>query len=254
MSAPRAEGASIAHLPRPPRAAEALRLEGAETAAAGARLLGPLDLAVASPGPTAVLGPNGAGKSQFLRLIHGLTPATAGRVVWGDGRGPEAARADQAFVFQTTPVLRRSVWANVEFPLIARRWPRAMRHARTAEALERARLADKAAQPAASLSGGERQRMALARAWTTGPRALLLDEPCANMDPASTAEFERFLAEIREEGAKIFLATHDLGQARRLAEDVLFFDQGRLAEQAPAGRFFAAPASAAAQRYLDGRL
>lgn len=229
-------------------------LEGAETAAGGARLLGPLSFRLQSEGPTAVLGPNGAGKSQFLRLIHGLIAPSRGRVVWGDGRAPVDARPDQSFVFQTAPVLRRSVWANVEFPLIARRWPRAMRQARTAEALERARLAHKAAQPAASLSGGERQRMALARAWTTGPLALLLDEPCASMDPASTAEFERFLGEIRDEGVKILLATHDLGQARRLAEDVLFFERGLLAEQAPADRFFAAPGSPAARRYLAGEL
>ncbi|MEM8752144.1 MAG: ATP-binding cassette domain-containing protein [Pseudomonadota bacterium] len=248
-------GAEIAVLPgAAPAAPEALRLEAAETRAEGERLLGPLTFRVDGAGPTAVLGPNGAGKSQFLRLIHGLIPPAAGRVTWGDGRTPEAARADQSFVFQAAPVLRRSVWANVEFPLIARGWPRAMRQARTAEALERARLAPKAAQPAASLSGGERQRMALARAWTTGPRVLLLDEPCASMDPASTAEFERFLGEIRDEGAKILIATHDLGQARRLAEDVLFFDRGRLAEQAPAGRFFGAPASVAARRYLAGEL
>lgn len=248
-------GATVTPLPRraAQQGADALRVDGAEIVADGARLLGPLSVLVDSAGVTAVLGPNGAGKSQFLRLIHGLTRPARGGVAWG-GRAPEAARADQGFVFQAAPVMRRSVWANVEFPLIARRWPRAMRHARTAEALARARLAEKAAQPAASLSGGERQRMALARAWAPGPRILMLDEPCASLDPASTGEFERFLTQIGAEGVKIFLATHDLGQARRLAEDVLFFDRGALAEQAPAARFFAAPASAAAQRYLDGAL
>ncbi|MEM7524285.1 MAG: ATP-binding cassette domain-containing protein [Pseudomonadota bacterium] len=146
--------ASIAHLPRRAATAEALRLEAAEVLSDGERLLGPLTLVVGGDGLTAVLGANGAGKSQFLRLIHGLSTETRGAAIWGAAQTPEAARPDHAFVFQTAPVLRRSVWANVEFPLIARRWPRAMRQARTAEALERARLADRAAQPGASLWGG----------------------------------------------------------------------------------------------------
>lgn len=245
--------ASVAALPRNAPGAETLRLDGATVERGGARLLGPLSLTVASAGPTAVLGANGAGKSQFLRLVHGLVPPSAGRVRWGE-RGAAEAQRDQGFVFQTTPIMRRSVWANVEYALIAKGWPKAMRAARTAEALERARLADKAAQPAASLSGGERQRMALARAVAAGPRVLLLDEPCASLDPASTAEFERHLADIAADGVKLFIASHDRDQARRIADDVLFFDRGGLAEQADAGRFFAAPRSEAAARYLSGRL
>lgn len=244
---------NVTPLPRAPQSAARLIIDAAEVAKDGDRILGPLTLSVATTGLTAVLGANGAGKSQFLRLIHGLNEPAAGTVRWGD-LAPKDARGDQSFVFQTPALMRRSVWANVEFPLIARRWPRAMRAARAAEALERARLADKAALPAAALSGGERQRMALARAWATGPRVMLLDEPCASLDPASVAEFERFLKAIREDGVKLFLATHDLGQAQRLAEDVLFFDRGRLAEQAPALRFFAAPASEPARRYLAGEL
>jgi tungstate transport system ATP-binding protein len=250
-------GAIITPFPKtapatPQRSAAPLVLESVEVHRDGKRLLGPLSFSVTAAGLTAILGANGAGKSQFLRLIHGLTPATRGRVTWGGT--PAKAGADQGYVFQSVPVMRRSVWANVEFPLIARKWPRAMRHARTAEALDRARLADRAAQPAASLSGGERQRMALARAWVLGPRVLMLDEPCASLDPASTAEFERFLSQIRGEGVKLFLATHDLGQARRLADDVLFFDHGKLVEQRNAADFFAAPQTEQARRYLDGAL
>ncbi|MEL7466532.1 MAG: ATP-binding cassette domain-containing protein [Pseudomonadota bacterium] len=245
--------ATITPLPRAERAAATLLLDNAVVEKDGDRLLGPISATVASAGVTVVLGANGAGKSQFLRLIHGLSAPSSGAVRWGE-RPPSDARNEQGYVFQVAPLMRRSVWANVEFPLIARKWPRAMRAARTAEALERARLAEKAALPAAALSGGERQRMALARAWATGPKVMMLDEPCASLDPASVAEFERFLTAIRDEGAKLFLATHDLGQAQRLAEDVLFFAEGRLAEQAPASRFFAAPASDAARRYLAGEL
>ena len=245
--------ADISPLPRAPVAAETLRLENAVVAKGGERVIGPLTVSVRSAGPTVILGANGAGKSQFLRLIHGLSKPDQGAVAWGERTAAEA-RADQGFVFQAPQIMRRSVWANVEFPLIARGWPKAMRAARTAEALERARLADKAASPAAALSGGERQRMALARAWVTSPRALLLDEPCASLDPASTAEFERFLTSLRDDGVKLFLATHDLAQAQRLAEDILFFEAGRLIEHSPADRFFAWPASEAAQRYLNGEI
>lgn len=244
---------SVTTLPRAATSPEALRLAGVELRQGGARVLGPLDLTLASAGPTAVLGPNGAGKTQFLRLVHGLVEPTKGEVRWGE-RTTEEARADQGFVFQSAPLMRRSVWANVEFALIAKGWPKAMRQARTAEALERGRLAAKAAQPAAALSGGERQRMALARAWAPGPRMLLLDEPCASLDPASIAEFESLLEGIRAEGTKILIATHDRDQARRIAEDVLFFDRGALAEQAPASRFFSKPGSDSARRYLNGEL
>lgn len=246
-----AEIASIS--PRHPAGRDALIMDAAETRVDGKRLVGPISLRAASTGITVVMGANGAGKSQFLRLAHGLSQPANGTVNWGD-RPVTEARRDQAYVFQNPPLMRRSVWANVEFPLNARGWSRPLRHARTAEALGRARLTTHADSPAASLSGGERQRMALARAWATGPEVLFLDEPSAALDPASTAEIERILGEMRDEGVKLFLSTHDIRQARRLADEVLFFDQGILAEQAPAPRFFAVPASAAAQRYFDGVL
>lgn len=232
---------------------DALVMEGAETQVDGKRLLGPINLRAAGNGITVVMGPNGAGKSQFLRLAHGLSHAANGVVRWGE-HPVAVARRDQAFVFQNPPLMRRSVWANIEFPLRARGWSRPLRHARTAEALGRARLTAHADAPAASLSGGERQRMALARAWVTAPKVMFLDEPSAALDPASTVEIERFLTEMRDEGVKLFLSTHDIGQARRLASEILFFDSGLLAEQAAAARFFAAPISEPAKRYLNGLL
>ena len=233
--------------------ATALGMEGVEARIDGALILGPLTLTASARGVTALMGPNGAGKSWFLRLAHGLAAPTSGAVTWG-GRSTDDARADQSFVFQQAKLLRRSVWANVEFPLRARGWSRARREARTAEALSRARLNDHADHPAAALSGGERQRMALARAWVTGPKVMLLDEPSANLDPASTAEIERLLTELAAEGMKILIATHDIGQARRIADDVMFFASGALVEQAPVAKFLAAPTSAEAARYLNGEL
>ncbi len=233
--------------------APALRLEKAGLQADGDTLLGPLSLHVETAGITAVMGANGAGKSLFLRLCHGLLTPSQGRLTWA-GRGAVATRRSRAFVFQSPPLLRRSIAENVTFPLqtssIARsEWP-----ARVEARLREARLWGRAGLPAARLSGGERQRMALARALVTDPDVILMDEPAASLDPASTRALEKMITKIAASGVKIYLATHDVAQARRLAEDVLFFSGGRLAEQADAAQFFAGPQSEAARQYLEGSL
>lgn len=219
----------------------------------GNTLLGPVSLTLATPGITVVMGPNGAGKSLFLAASHGLLDLAEGRITW-DGRDAAASRASRGFVFQSTPVLRRSVAGNVAFPLIARKYRRGDIRARVAAALAEARLSDLARQPAAALSGGELKRLDLARAMVGRPASLLLDEPSANLDPASTAELEKALIRIAGSGIKVLVSTHDVAQARRLADDILFIDGGKLAEQEAADTFFAAPSSKAAQKYLRGEL
>ncbi len=226
-----------------------LTLAGAVLTDGPKRLLGPLDLELALPAMTVVMGANGAGKSLFLQLLAGLVQPAQGGVRW---HGLGSTRP--GMMFQSTPVMRRSVHANVEFPLVADGWPRARRSERVAALLAEARLNHRADLPAARLSGGERQRMALARALAPGPRVMLLDEPSASLDPASTAAFETVLSTACEKGLRAIIATHDLGQARRLAQHVIFVAEGRLAESAPAERFFAAPSSEAARRYLAGEL
>ena len=104
------------------------------------------------------------------------------------------------------------------------------------------------------LSGGEQQRVALARALATEPAVVLLDEATANLDPAATRAVEAVVLAPRARGVKVIMATHDLGQARRLADEILFLDRGSLLEQAPAAAFFAGPASDAARRFLAGEL
>ncbi|MHA3915079.1 energy-coupling factor ABC transporter ATP-binding protein [Halovulum sp. GXIMD14793] len=229
----------------------ALHLDGAGFAADGRTLLGPLDLQVAGQGITVVMGANGAGKSLFLRLSHGLLPVSQGRVSWG-GRRADATRAERGFMFQNTPILRRSVAQNVAFPLQALGLGEVA--SRVARVLDLARLTGKEHQPAARLSGGERQRMAMARALVIEPQALLMDEPSASLDPASTRALEYMIRQVVSDGVKVLIATHDIGQARRLADEVLFFNEGKLAEQAQAEAFFAAPASDAARAYLEGQI
>jgi tungstate transport system ATP-binding protein len=202
---------------------------------------------------TTVLGPNGAGKSLLLRLCHGLISPSSGWVLW-NGLDARAARQYQAMVFQRPVLLRRTVAANVRYALSVRGVPRQQRRAMVSEALEQAGLLELAGRPARVLSGGEQQRLALARAWALKPQVLLLDEPTASLDPAATQAVETLLGRIRQTGTSIIMTTHDLGQARRLADEVLFLHRGRLLEHSPAAEFFNKPQSQEAAAFLEGRL
>ncbi len=216
----------------------------------GLRILSDVTLTLLPGAPTVILGPNGAGKSLLLRLLHGLVEPTAGEVSWA-GREGDAARR-QAMVFQRPVLLRRSVLANVLYPL--RLAGAADREARAVAALDLVGLTALADRPARRLSGGEQQRLALARAAATNPDVLFLDEPCASLDPAATRAVEGIVATLAARGTKIVMTTHDLGQARRLAGEVVFLHGGRLLEHTPAAQFFGAPASAEAASFLRGEL
>jgi tungstate transport system ATP-binding protein len=222
--------------------------------AGGQRLLDGIDLVLDQTSTTVIMGPNGAGKSLLLRLLHGLLTPTAGTVRW-NGRAPDRAiRRRQAMVFQKPVLLRRSVLANVTYALKVHGVPRSQRRPRARDALAEAGLAELARRPARVLSGGEQQRLALARAWATDPEVLLLDEPTANLDPAGAHAVERIVAAIKQRSTKIVLTTHDLGQARRLADEVVFLHRGRLLEHCPARRFFDQPQSEQARAFLSGEL
>ena len=203
---------------------------------------------------TVILGPNGAGKSLLLRLCHGLLTPSAGRLCWNVVLGERELRRRQAMVFQRPVPLRRSALANVEYPLSLQGVGRAERRRRASLALEHFGLLDLAGRPARLLSGGEQQRLALARAWVTGPEILFLDEPTSALDPAATHAVERAVLDFHQAGTTIVMSTHDLAQARRIADDVLFLFQGRMLEQGGAERFFAAPATAEAKAFLAGEL
>lgn len=237
----------------PPAPAPALPIEtrGLTLRAGDRTLIDGIDLALRGAGISVVMGANGAGKSLLLRLLHGLISPSAGEISIGGAQLDAPQRARQAMVFQTPVLLRRSVAANVDFGLRARgRRDRAFRDA----LLAHVDLADRASLPARSLSGGEKQRLALARALATEPATLFLDEPTASLDPASVAKIEAIVRASRACGTKIVFVTHDIAQARRLADDVLFLHRGRLVEHAAAARFFDRPDAAVARDYLAGRL
>lgn len=226
-----------------------LTLERVSFAAGGRVLIDSLSARIEAGNRTVILGPNGAGKSVLMRLCHGLLAPTSGSITWNLG---DPGR--QAMVFQRPVMLRRSALANVVYALKLARFPAAERQDRAAAALQRAGLARLALRPARVLSGGEQQRLALARAWALEPRVLFLDEPTANLDPSAAREVETIINAIHTSGAKLIMSTHNLGQARRLADEILFLDAGRLAERAPVEQFFEQPRSDAASAFIQGEL
>lgn len=217
----------------------------------GMRLIDGLNLHLPKTGIHCLIGANGAGKSLTLRLLHGLLEAASGEVHWSGAPVVAEDRAAQAMVFQKPVLLRRSVEANIEFVLKSRR--SADPTFRDA-LLKRVGLANRNKQPARLLSGGEQQRLALARALALRPRVLFLDEPTASLDPSSARMIEDILCEERENGTLVVLVTHDVGQARRLADSVAFLSEGRVAEHGATQMFFHAPSSRAARAYLSDHL
>lgn len=218
----------------------------------GRRLIDNLSLDFDGQGVSVILGPNGAGKSLLLRQLAGLLTPDAGRVTWA-GQPPSRERVRRlGFVFQKPVLLRRSVIANVRYALAAQAVPLGERGKKAEEALQRAGLLERADQAARLLSGGEQQRLALARALACDPEVLLLDEPTASVDPSSTLAIERMVRGAAGRGAKIILVTHDIGQAQRLADEVIFLHHGRLLERSAARRFFREPKSLEAAAYLRG--
>lgn len=216
----------------------------------GNRLIDQISFTLDSQSRTIILGPNGAGKSLLLKLMHGLITPTDGAVRWQEQPGGGPRR--QAMVFQRPVLLRRSVAANLDFVL--KRQGKTDITDRREALLNHIGLGERGGQPARLLSVGEQQRLALARALATEPEILFLDEATASLDPASVLKIEEIVQEVSAAGVKIVFVTHDLGQARRLADDVLFLHRGQIAEQAAAGEFFRGPDSPAAAAFLDGRI
>jgi tungstate transport system ATP-binding protein len=216
----------------------------------GKSSLGPIDLEFGPVGFTIVLGPNGAGKTTLLKVLHGIERVSSGTVQWSI---PNAqARQEQAYVFQSPIMLRRSVRQNLAYPLQLIGLGKSEIAARVEDWVRRIGLEDLIDRSATRLSGGERQKLALGRALIRYPQVLFLDEPCANLDGRSTREIETILLNALRAGTRIIMTTHDIGQARRLASDVVYLLNGALHEQGPAPEFFTAPKTPATKAFLQG--
>jgi len=227
-----------------------LTVEGAVTRARGKVLAGPVDLTLGAEGVCIVIGPNGAGKTSLLRLLHGIARLHAGRITWACATNE--ARRRQAFVFQSPVMMRRSVRDNIAYPLRLLKVPRAKARSQAEDWAAQVGLSDMLDRQATVLSGGERQKLALARALIREPDILFLDEPCASLDGRATREIEEILKRASRAGTRLIMSTHDMGQARRLADEVVFVRRGQIEEHAPAETFFDNPESPQARAFLRG--
>ena len=215
-------------------------------------ILDRISLTITAGAPTVLIGPNGSGKTTLLRAAMGLIPVTRGRITWG---GREASPPERrAILFQRPVMLRRSAAGNIRYALAAAGVPRADRSARTAQLIVMVGLQGLARRPARRLSGGEQQRLALARALARSPALLFLDEPTQNLDPAATKAIEDIVRTVATRGVKVVMSTHDLGEAKRLAGDIVLLHRGRLIEQGPAREFFTNPRTQEAKKFIAGEL
>lgn len=213
----------------------------------GKTVIGPVDLELGPQGATMIVGPNGSGKTTLLRVMHGIERISSGSVQWEDD---DPAR--HAFVFQSPVVLRRTVAQNLAFPLELLRQQKPAVKAAVGDWLGRIGLQDKAELSATRLSGGERQKLAIARALIRQPDVLFLDEPCANLDGHSTREIEAILQGAAMAGTRLVMATHDMGQARRLAHDLVFMLNGKIHETGGADLIFECPKTKELNAFLNG--
>ncbi|MCX6960339.1 MAG: amino acid ABC transporter ATP-binding protein [Verrucomicrobia bacterium] len=220
-----------------------------------------LTLEVTFPHGLALLGPSGGGKSTLLRVIAGLEYPDHGEVFIDGAPVPLGLKKEGLLrdyrrtlgvVFQAYNLFpHMTALQNVQLPLTAVHGVDVpVAKARAQDVMERLGLADHADKMPAQLSGGQRQRVAIARALAAKPRFLLFDEPTSALDPEMTAEVLELIAELKESGTPMLLVTHEMGFARKIADQVAFLAEGRVLEQGTAGEFFANPQSVEARRFL----
>ena len=218
-------------------------------------LLDGINCTINQKGVSVIMGPNGAGKSLLVRCIHGLITSYSGVILFNGKPLNSDMRKRQSFVFQQPILLRRSVLENVLFAIRSHGSMEASAQRELANMwLYKLGLTPFSKQPARLLSGGEKQRLALARALATKPDILFLDEATSNLDPASVQMIETITLQAAKNNTKIIAITHDIAQARRLADEMLFIAHGRILEQRSAKDFFAKPQSNEAKAYLEGKL
>ena len=216
----------------------------------GQRILGPIGLNLSKGDIAVILGPNGSGKTTLLKSLHGIIKIKHGAISWSCPKSESMAK--QMFVFQSPVMLRRSVFENLTYPLTLCKTPKAEINRLADEWVSRVSLKEVIHVAATRLSGGEKQKLALARALITKPEMLFLDEPTASLDGKTTLEIEKLLQNCAENGTTIMMSTHDIGQAKRLAKNILFLNKGKLESTQPAQTFFREPMSNNASKFIAG--
>ena len=215
------------------------------------KILSKLNLSIKSNSITVIMGPNGAGKSILLKLINGILEPSSGAILWNGNKITSDLKRKQALIFQKPILLRRSVISNLDFigGLTGKSYD-----VIKDDLLSLVGLLDQKKQPAKLLSLGEQQRLSLVRSLLLKPSLILLDEPTANLDPATTKIIENIIVTSKQFGIKIIFVTHNVLQAKRLADEVVFIDNGELVEHSNVDNFFSKPKSKIVKNYIEGKL
>jgi tungstate transport system ATP-binding protein len=204
---------------------------------------------------TGIIGPNGAGKTTLLNIIAGLGEATEGRVLYGPDLSQNIPRKDITLLFQTPYLLYTSVEKNIAYPLKLRKRSKEEIKGRVSKLLEEMGLETLAKQRSWRLSGGEAQKTALARAIAFRPDVLMLDEPTSNIDNAATADIESVLKkESSKYGKTIIIVSHNLPQIKRICDEVIFMDNGKIIERGQASEILLNPKEERTRRFIEGEL
>lgn len=198
---------------------------------------------ISASGITALIGPNGSGKTTLLKLLHGLIQPNQGRI--------DSSSLKSALVLHHTPLIKGSTRLNLQ---IVKDAIPSLNKQDIDEALEEYGLTHLANQVATKLSAGERQRLSLARAKLQNAQLIFLDEPTANLDPNATDQIEHLIAQMAKQGVGFIIATHDLGQTRRLSQNILLLANGSIAEQNSTANFFETPKTEVAKSFIARQL
>ncbi len=202
-----------------------------------------------------LLGVNGAGKTTLMRIMAGLENADSGKLYFNDQSIDCAAlRRVSSLVFQKSAMFSTNVYDNLAYGLRTRKVPKDEIKRRVTEALQAVRLSGFEKRRAKKTSGGEQQRIALARAFLVEPNVLLLDEPTANLDPNNAVIIEKAIVSRKSAQRIIVMATHDLTQARRMADEIVHIYNGEIVEIAAPKNFFENPKSEISRKFVNGEL
>jgi tungstate transport system ATP-binding protein len=202
-----------------------------------------------------LLGVNGAGKTTLMRILAGLEKPDRGQILFNNqNTDPKELRRISTLVFQKTAMFTMNVYQNLAFGLKIRKVPKEVIPKRISDALQAVRLIGFEKRRAKKLSGGEQQRIALARAFLLDTDVLLLDEPTANLDPNSSTIIEKVIISQKSSQRIIIMATHNLNQARRVADEIVHIHDGEVVEIAKTDDFFENPKSEISRKFINGEL
>ena len=206
-----------------------------------------------------VCGPSGSGKSTLIRCVNQLERHDEGRVVVDgtelndDVKNITAVRREVGMVFQQFNLFPHlTVLDNLTLaPIRARKLPRAEAEATARKYLERVRIPEQADKYPTQLSGGQQQRVAIARSLCMQPKIMLFDEPTSALDPEMIKEVLDVMIELAEEGMTMVCVTHEMGFAKKVADKMVFMDQGEIVEVAAPAAFFSSPKSDRTKQFLS---